>query len=301
MGYIASMGDLLNASTFPPAAALVEALRSRATDAVMAALAEPAAAPDALRARVAAALEGALREHCAALEERLLRVERLASAGQVSAGVAHELRNPLAVIETSVFILNERLGSDERSLRQVRRIGEQVATATAIVNDVLETVRDRPNARLPVDLASVARDALARVPRPADIQVALDLPTDVAVAPGDARRLRQVVINLLSNAVQALRGVDDRAPRIALSVARDASAARLTVHDNGAGIPEAALPRLFDPLFSTRPDGTGLGLSLSRRIVEAHGGTLTAENAPGGGARFTLALPLDDEARGVTP
>lgn len=278
-------------STFPPAEALVDALRARVTQNVVEALA--AVAPEeALRDRVSAAVHEALQEHARALEDRLLRVERLASAGQLSAGVAHELRNPLAVIETSLFILNERMGSDERAQRQLRRIGEQVAVATAIVNDLLETVRNRPISRAPVDLAAVARDALGRVPRPSNITVALDLAPGVAVVEGDARRLTQVAVNLLSNAVQSLSEASVPAPRLALSVARDGDEATLSVVDNGPGIPLDALPRLFDPLFSTRPEGTGLGLALSRRIVEAHGGALTAANGAHGGARFTLRMRL---------
>lgn len=278
-------------STFPPAEALVDALRARVTQNVVEALA--AVAPEeALRDRVSAAVHEALQEHARALEDRLLRVERLASAGQLSAGVAHELRNPLAVIETSLFILNERMGSDERAQRQLRRIGEQVAVATAIVNDLLETVRNRPISRAPVDLAAVARDALGRVPRPSNITVALDLAPGVAVVEGDARRLTQVAVNLLSNAVQSLSEASVPAPRLALSVARDGDEATLSVVDNGPGIPLDALPRLFDPLFSTRPEGTGLGLALSRRIVEAHGGALTAANGASGGARFTLRMRL---------
>jgi two-component system sensor histidine kinase AtoS len=278
-------------STFPPAEALVDALRARVTQNVVEALA--AVAPEeALRDRVSAAVHEALQEHARALEDRLLRVERLASTGQLSAGVAHELRNPLAVIETSLFILNERMGSDERAQRQLRRIGEQVAVATAIVNDLLETVRNRPISRAPVDLAAVARDALGRVPRPSNITVALDLAPGVAVVEGDARRLTQVAVNLLSNAVQSLSEASVPAPRLALSVARDGDEATLSVVDNGPGIPLDALPRLFDPLFSTRPEGTGLGLALSRRIVEAHGGALTAANGANGGARFTLRMRL---------
>ncbi len=277
--------------SFPPAEALVDALRERVVEAVLKSL-DGAAPKELLRERVGPAVTEALREHAMAVVDRLLRVERLAGAGQLSAGVAHELRNPLAVIETSLFILNERLGSDPRTQRQLKRIGEQVTIATAIVNDLLETVRDRPFASEHVDLATVARDALGRVPRPSNISVDLDLPEALALVEGDPRKLAQVVVNLLSNAVQALSLPDVEAPRLTLSVAADGVHARLDVDDNGHGIRADALPRLFDPLFSTRPDGTGLGLALSRRIAESHGGTLTAENLPMRGARFTLRLAL---------
>jgi two-component system, NtrC family, sensor histidine kinase HydH len=281
--------DAKPSPSFPPAEALVDALRERVTDAVVRSL-DGALPAELLRERVGPAVSEALREHAMAVVDRLLRVERLAGAGQLSAGVAHELRNPLAVIETSLFILNERLASDPRAQRQLKRIGEQVNIATAIVNDLLETVRDRPIASEHVDLAAVARDALGRVPRPSNISVDLALPEATALVEGDPRKLAQVVVNLLSNAVQALSAASVDGPRLALSVAVDGEHALLRVDDNGHGIRAEALPRLFDPLFSTRPDGTGLGLALSRRIAESHGGTLTAENLAPRGARFTLRL-----------
>lgn len=281
--------DAKPSPSFPPAEALVDALRERVTDAVVRSL-DGALPAELLRERVGPAVSEALREHAMAVVDRLLRVERLAGAGQLSAGVAHELRNPLAVIETSLFILNERLAGDPRAVRQLKRIGEQVNIATAIVNDLLETVRDRPIASEHVDLAAVARDALGRVPRPSNISVDLALPEATALVEGDPRKLAQVVVNLLSNAVQALSTASVDAPRLTLSVTVDDEHALLRVDDNGHGIRAEALPRLFDPLFSTRPDGTGLGLALSRRIAESHGGTLTAENLAPRGARFTLRL-----------
>lgn len=277
-------------ATSPPPESLVDALRAAVTEAVARALAGEVP-PERVRERVGPALDEALRDHAGALAERLLRMERLAAAGRLSAGVAHELRNPLAVMETSVFILQDRHAGDDRSMRQLRRIAEQIGLATAIVNDLLDAVRNRPVERLPVDLADVAEDALARVPRPAGVALALDLPRGVALAEGDARRLGQVAVNLLSNAVQALAEAAVEAPSLAVRAAATEREALLVVEDNGPGLSASVLPRLFDPLFSTRAEGTGLGLALSRQIAEAHGGTLTAANAEPRGARFTLALP----------
>ena len=176
-------------------------------------------------------------------------------------------------------------------------VSEQVGLATEIVNDLLDAVRVRPIDARPIDLAQVARDAVARVPRMSMVALTLDLPAGVALAMGDARRLGQVVVNVVANAVQALE--EGRAPDPAVTVraGRDGARATLTIDDNGPGIPEALLPRLFDPLVSTRAKGTGLGLALSRRIAESHDGTLTAENLSPRGARFTLSLPLREGAR----
>jgi signal transduction histidine kinase len=226
-----------------------------------------------------------------------LRADALLHVGQLAAGVAHELRNPLSVIETSVYLLQEQLGDDPRAARQLRRISEQLAVAGAIVNDLLDTVRGRhapPSPTASFDLARVVREAVAWVPRPPRLTIALRLPEDPLTVPGDARRIRQVVINLVANAVQILAGHDD-SPGIAVTLDADADAARVAVRDHGPGIADELLPRLFEPFVTTRPQGTGLGLALSRRIARDHRGDLVAESLPpaeGGGARFTLTLPL---------
>jgi len=282
--------------TLPPPEVFAASVRASVTESVADALAGLAPREE-LVARVAPAVDASLGDHARALEERLLRVERTAFGATLSAGVAHELRNPLAVMETSLFILQERLAGDERSLRQVRRLSEQVGLATEIVNDLLDAVRVRPIDARPIDLAQVARDAVARVPRMSMAALTLDLPAGVALATGDARRLGQVVVNVVANAVQALEEGRAPDPAVIVRAGRDGARATLTVDDNGPGIPEALLPRLFDPLVSTRAKGTGLGLALSRRIAESHDGTLTAENLAPRGARFTLSLPLREGAR----
>jgi two-component system NtrC family sensor kinase len=227
------------------------------------------------------------REHLA----RLARAERLVHVGQIAAGVAHELRNPLSVIETSVFLLQEGVPpTTTRATRQIERIRAQVGIASDIVGDLLDAARNRPAEMLPVDLADIAREAVTWVPRPADTVVEASLPVGVAVVSGDARRLRQVLINLVSNALQAMRAVSP--PRLTLSLAVADGFAAVTVRDHGPGIAPEHLARLFEPLWSTRADGVGLGLALSRELAAAHGGTLRADNAPDGGAAFTLRLPL---------
>jgi len=225
-----------------------------------------------------------------------LRADALLHVGQLAAGVAHELRNPLAVIETSVFLLQEHVGDDPRAARQLRRITEQLRLAGAIVNDLLDTVRGRrapPSPMATFDLARVVREAVAWVPRPPRLAIDLRLPDEPVVVPGDARRVRQVVINLVANAVQSLDGHDD-SPGIAVALDTDEHAAHVSVRDHGPGISPELLPRLFEPFVTTRPQGTGLGLALSRQIARDHRGDLRAESvdpSEGGGARFTLTLP----------
>lgn len=268
-----------DSSTSPRLASHLDALRALVPD---------PARYDAVRA----VLDDALAEVERETRERLQRAERLTHAGQLAAGVAHELRNPLTVIETSVFLLKERASGQGDAVvdRHLRRIVDQVAIASGIVGDLLDTARERPMHPAPVDLSALIHDAVAWVPRDPDVAVALDLPTSPATVPGDARRLRQVIINLVSNALHAM-STRPRAPRLEVSLRRDGDAVELAVRDHGVGIHRDDLPRVFEPLFSTRHEGVGLGLALSREIAEAHGGTLSAENAPDGGARFTLRLP----------
>jgi len=254
-------------------------------------------APPAISAALHDALGAVLDAYHAEHRARLDRAERLVHVGQIAAGVAHELRNPLSVIETSLFLLHEGTRNDPRATRHIERVRTQVGIASEIVGDLLDTARNRPVSLQPVDLAAIAREAMTWVPRPAETLVEAHLPEGVAVVEGDARRLRQVLINLVSNALQAMH--DQRPARLRLTLRTGDGFAAVEVHDAGPGIAPESLPRLFEPLWSTRAEGVGLGLALSREIAEAHGGTLRAANHPDGGAVFTLRLPLPTSPRGT--
>jgi signal transduction histidine kinase len=235
-----------------------------------------------LQSRLAAAVRSQLIE----LERRAVRAERLAATGELAANVAHELRNPLSVIETSAFIVAERARSDERIARHARRIADQVAIAGQIVSELLEAARGRPLTAGRVDLTEVARAAVAQVPCPAGKSVTLELPRELPAVWADGPRIRQVLTNLIRNAIEALQGPG----RVALTAHQTDRDVLVAVSDDGPGIEPEHLPRLFEPLFTTKPDGTGLGLSLSRKVVRALGGDLTARNRPEGGACFELRL-----------
>jgi two-component system, NtrC family, sensor histidine kinase HydH len=219
--------------------------------------------------------------------------ERLATIGQVTASIGHELRNPLAVMQTSVHMLSRRMPEDERTARHLRRLDDQIALCNTIISDLLELARDRAPERSPTDLAAVVHEAALSVPRgpevALDLHVAADLPT-VAVDPG---QFRQLVINLVLNATQALDG----AGKIAVRLSADEHSLVLSVEDNGPGIAPEAHDRLFEPLFTTRSNGTGLGLALCRRITEKHSGSIAAGNHPSGGAAFVVRVPLAGEAQ----
>jgi signal transduction histidine kinase len=214
------------------------------------------------------------------------RSERLATFGQLVGSIGHELRNPLGVIESSLFLLRGRVGDDERVRKHLDRIGEQVRLSNDIISGLLDLVRDRPIPRERVEIPALAAAASSAVPCPPGVRLSLD-GLDGLAASGDATQLRQALVNLVLNAVQAA------SPRGEVRVRGrvDGEMLALDVEDTGPGVPASVRGRLFEPLITTKEHGNGLGLALVKRVAERHGGTVSHEPRPGGGARFTLRLP----------
>lgn len=227
------------------------------------------------------------------LEAAQQRAERLATFGQLIGSIGHELRNPLGVIETSVYVLKSQPAATEKTTKHLDRISNQVTLANDIITQLLDLIRDRPLAKQPVDLGAVASDAVSALEAPATMKVELhgfDAPHPTV---GDPTQLRQAVLNLVENAFHAA-GVNGR---VAVSLEREGDELRVQVDDSGPGVDPAIRNRLFEPLVTTKAKGIGLGLALVRRIAERHGGRVLASRGPLGGARFTLTLP---RAEGMT-
>ncbi len=223
---------------------------------------------------------------------RVKDAERLATIGQVAASIGHELRNPLAVMQTSVHMLSRRLPADERNVKHLRRVDEQIVLCNTIISDLLELARDRPPELRPTDVAEVVREAALSVPRSSEVTLALDIAEALPPVAVDPGQFRQLVVNLVLNAVQASEAAGGQ---IELRLASDERDLLLTVEDRGQGLSKDVLSRLFEPLFTTRSTGTGLGLALCRRVVEKHRGTISANNREGGGASFIVRVPLNAE------
>jgi signal transduction histidine kinase len=215
------------------------------------------------------------------------RVERLSTFGQLAASIGHDLRNPLGVIESSLFILRGRLGDDERSRKHTGRIKEQLDIANGIIANLLDMVRDRPLVREPVQLAEVVEAALVAIKWPTGVKVELAGLSGLPAIEGDAGQLRQVLVNLLENAIHAT----SPAGTVTVRGRQESGALALEVADTGPGVDPATRRRLFEPLITTKAHGVGLGLALCRRIAQRHGGDVTYTDREGGGARFTLHLP----------
>ncbi len=216
------------------------------------------------------------------------RAERLSTFGQLVGSIGHDLRNPLGVIETSLFILKGRIGEDERARKHADRIGEQLAVANGIIGNLLDMIRNRPLARVRVPLEPVLRGVAEAVRRPPEVELQLEGLGGLPDVMGDALQLRQVFVNLLDNAVQAAAP----AGRVRVE-ARQAGedGVEVAVEDSGPGVDEQVRRRLFEPLITTREKGNGLGLALVKRIVDRHGGAVTYDPRPGAGARFVVTLP----------
>lgn len=244
----------------------------------------------------------AVREELEASQERVLQAERLAQVGRLAAGVAHEVKNPLAYVQANLrFLLEEwrqptTSATDseytealQETMQGVERIHQIVKDLTAL-SRAEESVEGVGRCELaPVIDASVR---LASVRLKSLVKLAVEVPGETVVL-AEPRRLGQVLLNLLLNAADAIEDAQVQDGRVAVRVAVEAGRVRVLVEDNGPGISAENLPRLFTSFFTTKAPGkgTGLGLALSMQYVESFGGTLRAENRPEGGARFVVELP----------
>jgi signal transduction histidine kinase len=215
------------------------------------------------------------------------RVERLSTFGQLVGSIGHDLRNPLGVIETSLFILRGRVGEDERARKHLDRIGEQLGIANGIVTNLLDMIRDRPLRKEAVALADVLAGAAAAVKRPAGVALAVDGLDALPAVEGDPVQLRQVFVNLIENALHAA----SPSGTVRVTGAASDGAVEVSVEDTGPGVDATTRRRLFEPLITTKEKGIGLGLALVKRIAERHGGSVEYADRREGGARFTVRLP----------
>ena len=231
-----------------------------------------------------------------AIERSLAHAEKLAAIGETAARIAHDIRNPVTAARSLAQQLVEEPGSPfaaehQLILEELDRVERQVAVLLRFAR------REELNIEA-VDLGELARSVIAHVARRLDdavVTAAVSAPAGICVA-ADREKLRQVLINLVENAIDALGGKDaDR--HLTIEVAETDGCAALRVCDDGPGVPADALSRLFEPFFSLKPTGTGLGLAIAHRTIAAHGGRIEACSTSGTGMTMHVTLPL---ARSVT-
>jgi len=227
-------------------------------------------------------------------QQQMVQAAKLSALGELVAGVAHELNNPLTVlIGTADLIEVEASGP---IVEHARLMQEAARSAQAVVRGLLTFGRKMPLAKTQVDLTELTERVLALTfgeLHVAEVQVLKEISADVPKVWADANQVQQVLVNLITNARQAMaEGTGTR--RLRISVQRsDAEHVRIEVEDTGEGIPADVLPKVFDPFVTTKEEGTGLGLSISYGIIREHGGTLTVESTVGTGTTFTIELPIE--------
>lgn len=253
---------------------------------------------DTLEQRVeerTAELHAAMRELRDA-QENLVRRERLAMLGQLSSGIGHELRNPLGVMNNAVYYLKTVLTDvPARVTEYLDILQQQIALSEKIIADLLDVARSRPPMRERTNVHGVAQTQVERLGTVPHATVELDVPPNLPPVFADPVQAGQIVFNLLTNATQAVNG----GGRIVVRGSHENGVVRLSVADNGSGIAPDHLEKIFEPLFTTRARGIGLGLAISRSLARANGGDLRAESVAGRGATFHLTLPVAVEGGGA--
>jgi PAS domain S-box-containing protein len=229
-------------------------------------------------------------------QEKLVRHEKLATLGQLAGGVGHELRNPLAVINAAVYYLKLVQPEASDKVREYHAMIEQeVQNSEKIITDLLDFARIKSVDREAVSVSEIFQCVLERYPVPPSVTLSLDLSPDLPKTYADPRHVKQVLGNLVINACQAMKDGGKLTVDGGQLTVDGISWVRISVKDTGVGISPENMKKLFEPLFTTKTKGIGLGLSISRKLIEANGGRIEVESEPGKGSTFTLVLPVSNK------
>jgi PAS domain S-box-containing protein len=240
------------------------------------------------------------------VNEQVQRMSKLASVGQLAAGISHEIRNPLMGIGAVLELVSASLepGHPQRTL--LLKSMEEIERIDVVIGDLLNMARPREIRLQPTDVNQVIRNAsdfLVGLCRKENIDLVLQCDPDIPLVLADREKMREVVINIAMNAIQSMRGKGvlkvSSLPSNHRLYGADERTIQVTVEDTGTGIPSEMKEKVFDPFFTTRPDGTGLGLYHCHKVVEAHRGAISIEDGPTGGTRVHVILPVG-AARGGT-
>ncbi len=232
-------------------------------------------------------------EHTRQLEQaqkQSIHREKSAVLEQLARGMSHELRQPLGAISNAVYFLNMALEEPDEDIAEALEImAKEVHTAEKIITNLLDFTHPQPPLRRMLDVNAVVRDALSRVVVPENVEVVSQLAEALPSIQADAKQLGQAFDNIMRNGIQAM----PQGGR--LIVKSDASSPEwvtVSFTDAGVGIPEENLGKIFEPLFSTRPRGLGLGAAIVKSLIDGHGGGIEVQSKVGQGSTFTVRLPL---------
>ena len=224
------------------------------------------------------------------VQEKLIRSERLAAVGELASSVGHELRNPLNVIRNCVYLLNmaEADKADEETKDTLTVLDRQIDVANRIVTDLLDFTRIKPPSLGEVDLNDLVKESLSWVVLPESTVVKTSLGGDSPRVRADSEQVGRVFANVISNAAQSMNNHGE----LRISTGAEDGSAWVKFEDNGCGIPEENLDKIFEPLFTTKPKGIGLGLAITKRLVEQNKGKIEVASEVSKGTTFTVRLPL---------
>jgi signal transduction histidine kinase len=237
--------------------------------------------------------------------EHLLQSEKMAMVGKLAAGMAHSIRNPFTSIKMRLFSLNRTLDLTPAQKEDFDVIGQEIRHVDTIVQNFLEFSRP-PKLKMqsvsPSTVVDMALQLLEHRLKTYEVTVTVHRLAPLPEISGDPEQLKEVLVNLIVNACEALgrEGRIDIHEQTAVAPSRG-PVARLRVVDNGPGVPEGLREKILQPFFTTKEEGTGLGLSIAVRIIAEHGGWIDVEAGPGGGAAFTVSLPIKEVESGDDP
>jgi signal transduction histidine kinase len=227
------------------------------------------------------------------VQKAMMQQEKLASVGRLSAGVAHEINNPLTTILTTAMLIQEELDPEDPNYHELETITKESLRCRKIVSSLLDFARQSTPARKPCNINDVVNESVVLTNKQAafkDLTLSFEPGEGIPSVQLDKGQIQQSIINLIINAVEAT----DAGGTISISTAckPQQGAIEIAVSDTGEGISETDLVRIFDPFYTTKDDGNGLGLAITHGIIEQHNGTIDVESKLGRGTTFTIKLPM---------
>jgi signal transduction histidine kinase len=234
-----------------------------------------------------------------AAQGSLMQKERLAALGQLAATVSHELRNPLGAMQTSTYFLRHQLpDAGEKEVQALERIERNIHRCDRIIDELLDFTRQRDLDTRQTEFNSWLREVLAELNLPAEVTIIEDFAAENPVIPLDGEYFRRVIVNLFDNACQAMTSMDGSASlterNLTISTSVAAEGLVLTFRDTGVGMSPDVRNRIFEPMFSTKGFGVGLGLAMAEQIIKRHRATIRVSSEPGAGTEITVILPLSE-------
>lgn len=221
----------------------------------------------------------------------------MAAVGTLASGVSHELRNPLSAIKNAVFLLKRKLSRkelpdiDEKVTQFLDIMNKEIDRSSKIINDLLGFTRVAKPTRTQSDINIVVNDVLSRVKIAENIKLSKDLQSNLSKIMIDANQIGQVLVNLIENACQSMTG----GGKLKISTRESKGFVEIEIDDTGCGISEKEVNKIFDPLFTTKPQGIGMGLAVCHGIIERHKGTINVRSQEGKGTNMCIKLPIQDK------